>query len=700
MTQWIFNSDNCSCLAPEKQGILQLCPLCGYRQKTNSGSITQWIFKPAQCKCDVKHAPLEEQQLPKEDVIAASPYEFIGVAGTGGVGTVYKARSKKLNRTVAIKAINPSLSETFDAQRFEREARSISKLQHPNVLSIIDFGSMQDGRQYLVSEWIEGLSLAEYIKRHGVLSARTAEEVFCALLDGLSHAHTRHIIHRDIKPGNIMLGKTGLGWVVKLIDFGASKDTATDQSTTRIEDMAFSPYYVSPERVGGAACDARSDLYSLGCTMFEALTGRPPFTGKAMMVAMRHQSEAPPKLSDVSNAMEFPEYLEEFVSKLLAKNPAERFQNAQEAKAALEERARSGTGTTGPKGKLTAPLVVLTVVVVIIGVIVCVALAPQEQFFEKPLRTDNLNVLKNQKADELVDLGAKTITTPQRDTNFFDAPEWTEVVWEGGQRWKCPSFASDDDDLEKVAKKPEFSYISLNTEKRMFTSRGLLALCKQPHLRGLALAKTDLSPEQLDIVLSNAHDLEVLTIGENPQLTDTNLHKLAKLKKLRALDLYGGNFTDGCLVLISLVPSLEHLKIGKLERFTGAQLEFLAPLKKLMTLSLKDNVISGEGWKQLAALKQITLLNISGTNLNTNILQGLLGMRLERLSIANTDVTDKGFLTLKQMKTLRVLHAWGCGITAEAAHELARALPNCQIVMKELPEDHGDPLLAGPAKAR
>lgn len=659
ITQWIFNVDSCSCLTPQKQTVvLKLCPLCGCRQKASSGSITQWIFQSAECKCDAHHEPLEEVQLPDDDIIDGSPYEFIGVAGTGGVGAVYKAKSKKLAKEVAIKAINPLLDEAFDTHNFHREAKSISKLQHPNILSIIDFGSMTDGRPYLVTEWIEGCTLAQYIQRYGVLSFRAAEEVFLAVLDGLSHAHNRHIIHRDIKPGNIMLSRTNAGWTVKIIDFGTSKDTANDQSRTRIEDLAFSPFYVSPERISGSVVDQRADLYSLGCTMFEALTGRPPFTGKAMMVALRHQNEAPPALLDASQGTEFPKYLEQVVAKLLAKEPGKRFQNADEVKAAIRSRQVKEDRAPSHRMWLT-PVIVWASTACLFGAFMYFV------FFEPAIDAQRAVSETTQKKP----------ATSLPDSEFgpdMDA-EWIGLPWEGIM------WLSQTDGTSALDKIPDTTYYSfLNLRSHVLTADELRRLCTHKNLRGLSIPDTGLTPELLGIV-STAPSLEALYIGQNPKLDDSALKPLTEAKHLSILSLAEGKFTDKSFDTISQLNSLSFLKLDESKYITGSRLGMLRGIRGLEKLSLKNTKLSAAGWKELGSLRQLKVLHVGGTGLTDQTMRQLSHLKLERLDISNTAVTDQGLKALLQMKTLRFLYARECKLSPQAIENLKDAI-GCEII--------------------
>ncbi len=674
ITQWIFNVDNCSCLTPQKeQAVLKLCPVCGLRQHAHSGSITQWIFQSAQCKCDAQHDPLVEQQIPEDDIIAGSPYEFIGVAGTGGVGTVYKAKSKKLAKTVAIKAINPLLNEVFDNQRFEREAKSISKMLHPNILSIIDFGSMTDGRPYLVTEWIEGCTLAQYIERYGVLSVQAAEEVFCAVLDGLSHAHAKHIIHRDIKPGNIMLARTGSGWVVKIIDFGTSKDIANDQSTTRIEDLAFSPYYASPERISGTTVDHRADLYSLGCTMYETLTGRPPFTGLAMMVAMRHQSEPAPKLTDTSKGVDFPLYLEQIVARLLQKDPQRRFQTAQEVKQAV--RARKADVAVNKKW-FTPSLVWASTACAFFGFMYLAFLAPSDFFVDKEKSKP-----QTARLDQPDNRNSPAQTTP--DDQYFDFKQvevgkiengWMDFPWEG-ILWKDSIGFKSADAIRRILDTPAFAFINLRQFR--LTPGDLRKLCAHRNLRGLSIPDTGLTPELLDILVT-VPQLEALYIGQNPALTDDDIAKLTNLKKLSTLSLSHGNFSDKCLESIAKLPALRFLHLDRMIKITGSGLGVLKNVKDLEKLSLQDTKLSEAGWRELSSLKQVKFLSVSSSGLTDKTIDYVAQLPLERLDISKCQITDRGLNALMKMTTLKWLYTSKCPLSAASIENLKKSL-NCEV---------------------
>lgn len=274
----------------------------------------------------------------------AERYEILSVIGEGGMGVVYKARHLLMNRMVAIKTLHQHLaSNQKTTQRFKREATLISDLEHPNIITVYDFGVTPKGQPYLVLGYLEGRGLDEVIKSEGLLSQERAIKIFSQVCDGLAHAHARGIIHRDLKPSNIMLtdGEQGSD-MVKIVDFGIAKvlpESGKDPLyLTQAGETFGSPLYMSPEQCLGRHVDHRSDIYSMGCLMYECLTGMPPHLGESSFITFsKHVSELPqPFPADLG----IPAQLEAVVLKALAKEPEARQQSARELASELERAMR------------------------------------------------------------------------------------------------------------------------------------------------------------------------------------------------------------------------------------------------------------------------------------------------------------------------------------------------------------------------
>ena len=258
-------------------------------------------------------------------------YEILELIGSGGMANVYKARCHRLNRLVAIKILKSDLADNADfRRRFHDESQAVAQLSHANIVSVYDVSTNPD-REYIVMELIDGITLKQYMERRGRMDWRESLHFITQIMRGLSHAHSRGIIHRDIKPQNIMVLRDGS---VKVADFGIA--CLANQGQTLTQEALGSVHYISPEQARGDRIDARSDIYSAGVVLYEMLTGRLPFEGdSAVSVAIQHLSSVPLAPRDIDPSI--PEPLELICMKAMNSDPNKRYASADEMLADLEE---------------------------------------------------------------------------------------------------------------------------------------------------------------------------------------------------------------------------------------------------------------------------------------------------------------------------------------------------------------------------
>jgi serine/threonine-protein kinase len=274
-------------------------------------------------------------------------YELGEVLGYGGMAEVHRGLDTRLGRDVAVKVLRADLARDPQFQmRFRREAQNAAALNHPAIVAVYDTGEVQSEfgpLPYIVMEYVDGQTLREIVKTQGPMSQQRVIEVMADVCAALDFSHRHNIIHRDVKPANIMINLAG---AVKVMDFGIARALGEGQNVTQTAAVIGTAQYLSPEQARGEAVDARSDVYAAGCVLFELLTGDPPFTGDTpVAVAYQHVREEPRRPSEVNPSI--PSSLDAVVLKALSKNPLNRYQSAAEMRADLV-RVRNGQNPMAP----------------------------------------------------------------------------------------------------------------------------------------------------------------------------------------------------------------------------------------------------------------------------------------------------------------------------------------------------------------
>ena len=323
----------------------KVCPQCGH------------TFGPELRFCPTDGSALRAKTTSENLIgrVIGERYHIIDKLGEGGMGAVYLAEHIRMGRRCAIKVMNAMLLHDPDSvSRFSREAANASRINHPNVAAIYDFGETTDQIVFLAMEFVEGRSLAAALDGKRAVPERRAMEIACQVADALNAAHELGIVHRDLKPDNIMMTHSRAGKdLVKVVDFGIAKATGGGQQTvTRTGFIVGTPAYMSPEQILGDPLDGRSDLYSLGCILYEMLTGERAFAGPSGEVSIRRRlTEPPPRPRRVKRTLS--KSLDRIVTKAMDRSPDQRFQSANQLRDALAAAMNESPIRPGWRQRLT-----------------------------------------------------------------------------------------------------------------------------------------------------------------------------------------------------------------------------------------------------------------------------------------------------------------------------------------------------------
>ncbi len=589
-----------------------ICPTCGVRLPADMS------ICPNDKTVLLKGAPLGNK--------LTEQYEILGEIGSGGMGLIYKARHMALAQLVAIKMLQLNRLDAVGIERFAQEAKAVNLLDHPGIVHIRDYGLTEFNQPYMVLDYIEASTLEETIAFQGALSVHSSLDIFTQIADAIEHAHGRGILHRDLKPSNIMLVKVdGQGALVRIVDFGIAKiidnNDPLQAKLTKTGEVFGSPLYMSPEQALGSKVDQRSDIYSLGCVMFETLTGAPPFSGEsAIQIISKQMNAEAPTLKEGSLGNVFPANVEEIVRKALRKNPDERFQSMQELKEALliarsndkESIEKLSDEQIAVAKKIKVQSLLLKVALLaLFGIICLIALFSWQQL--------------------------------HADTSIGRAPE--------------PLSISDMDAIQSIKKagalgKNEVILIGNITDAALDAfdscSKTRVVVLKETLIKGPGLAHLIHLPiTQLDLLDSDLTDRGLKEIAhmdllkdlnlENTKVTDQGLSNLSSLKNLTDLHLDDDKVTAKGLHYLVSLPVLKDLTLNRVDCDWSAAFAELAQFPSLQVLSLKDTRISNDDLTALKNLKKLYTLNLDFT-----------------------EITDQGISNLSSQPTLRVLSLQGC----------------------------------------
>jgi serine/threonine-protein kinase len=682
-------------------------------------------FSPSEAR---EYAGLSESHtskyLPVGGTIADGKYKILRLIGHGAVGEVYQVQQVLLGRFFALKILDSVHASENAVRRFQVEARAASNLDHPNLVRAIDFGLIDGCRPYLVMDYIEGQTLAHLLKSSGALPVSEAISIFVPLCQAMDYAHASGIVHRDLKPSNIVLvspSTPGKRFIPKIVDFGIAKMELDAQALTQTGEVFGTPLYMSPEQCSGEKVSSRSDMYSLGCVLFETLTGAPPFCGaNALSTMMMHKSQLPPSLRDASLGQDIPEGLEQIVAKMLEKDPANRYSSCGEVAEALslchasqqESREEKIGQPTRPQSQRVRRMGAVTVIaaVLILGTLLFVLYALTASKPRQQPSTANSNGLTGQ-ATNAPEASGNAATYPVNTEKSNRAattggalvdhasaakippnpmlPDLFQMRTESGHQHE--KIEAEENGFKELVNRfcKENKQLDNNKQQTKFrvsddffsiSDQALEQLTECPWLTELNLAGCqNVTSDGVMKVVKNLPNLRMLTIDDT-NLGNELLEKLQKTYAKRPVLLQ----LSMCRTLINN-QGLLALKSGfNLHRLylsgndiSDAGLAGLVNLENLEALVLKScSNIGTTGAKDLAKMPRLKTLSLQDTRISNDVVSTLMKTNLVSLDLSDTDIDSAALRQLSHLHSLKELHIRNCpGISVAA---IARFRQECK----------------------
>jgi Leucine-rich repeat (LRR) protein len=657
----------------------------------------------------------QQAQLQEGEIVNGS-YRVLAKIAEGGMGAVYKVEHLAMKRLCALKTIGASDFESQNTkwQRFQQEAQTVSRLSHKSIVQVYDFGLTEGGTAYYIMDFIEGKTLLETVKAHGQLETSQALSIFIEVAYALAYAHSQSLVHRDIKPSNIMLvdnasGKKG--YAVKIVDFGLAKTIKEKKAdvgpgTSPETDLLTvgSPPYMSPEQFRNSEVDHRSDIYSFGCTLFEALTGVPPFVSEsALVLSMKHTTETAPSLKLASMGKDFPAELETIQRRLLAKDPQDRYPDmkvvGEKLQAVLDNIDQAshpeGTGkavagdNAGQKSGITfaaalndsqnitvtplpqaraARTVLLLAPLLLIPACFAVAVTMGLQVPNPMLKS----------ADTKPSVTSAVQPSPEstRESTKESAKESAEATANEPDRSGGATMI-DNGENGLYSKQPFSSIIvdSKGTRQRVFQFPAGINLGRlvdkdhQDSIGCLARGKVVFEASQRlrflpSITCTNSpryfrrfrpDDLNEIDLNKNTSVTSETLNYLDHLSKLGKICLFDSALDNDCILALDQLTGLTNLDISNTE-VSGAALARLKTLKKLEVIRVNQMVNVSPLISALQKSTALRNLHLDATELTKKDLEIIASIpNLEELSVSSTKIGLPGLEILSHCPKLKDL---------------------------------------------
>ncbi len=635
--------------------------------------------------------------------VIADRYEILSELGSGGFAIVYKVRDRMLNKEFALKMLKNEYASGEQLMRFQQEAKLVSKLNHPSISTVFHCGLTDDNQPFLIMEFHDGKTLLEIIESGGPIDVATAIDMFIQMCDGMAYSHDQSIIHRDLKTANMMIvSDGGKANRVKILDFGLGKMTSSSAGVLTRPGMALgSPAYMSPEHAHGKQLDERSDIYSLGCIMFEVLTGVTPIRGHSQVDTIIKQiSQSAPSLSSSAKGKvkEFPEQLEKIVAKALDKEPAKRFQSMRElreALAAVDLNAKKEMPTVAP-GALAKPAVVAIAALVLglTGWGTYVAFfAPVE--VEKPTAVSTPVPKKKAKdRDKSIVYEIVGKLGPEDDTESSGAAGDVAVhgggaaVHEGGAGDTASGGARSASKLGEtrdlapsVRSGSSNNPIESAVDSGLFWDKVMSDDWQEWRWEGgiVWMKKFGVSEEEL-IKASKDPKYRYISLYSEKSLSLKGLKAVCDSPYVRGIGLGNIDISPKMIELVGTAHNLEWLYLDRNLTLKDKDLKPLTQLKKLVFLSLARNAITDEALIYIGQIPSLRWLKLEGQPkvTGTGLKYLAHSKKLEAVFLAETYLKDDGWKALSHLKSLKGLSADRTNLN-DRRLELLKAMPLQQL---------------------
>ncbi len=692
MTAFLFKELRCTCRGPQNNPAAKAK---NYSRTQTSVRINQRRQLAKSRQAQLMNGSQIEVPIGPGTIIGGA-FQIERIIGQGGMGIVYLASHKNMQQRYALKVLAPNLVSEQYWMRFQAEAKTLASLKHPCMVSVYDLGIHQKSVFYYSMDYLEGRNLEDILAREGPQSIERTLEIFLAVLDGLTYAHRNGIIHRDIKPANIFIcSKSASGAVdVKILDFGIAKLIKADgqQELTSVGEIFGSPYYMSPEQCNGQDVDVRSDIYSVGCSIFETLSGLVPFEAdSAVEIALMHEEDKPPSVAEiVGNSLLKP--FDFVIAKCMAKIPNQRYQSAKELALDLE-RIRDGKSVAAelpaPKQLLETDLAdenqsktaikLIFAFICLAGISVGIFYVWQTFFvhdYSKILaahekaraneRAEALALERQAATSAAIDSGADSDSTKAKAFLKTNKANYSRMVEMNGRMQKAFYFPSDFS-LGTI-QFPDYRY--QNAQGRILLAQNcnslpllqanqivqefpeLLSFFGKDELQGIGLPTGNCSPELLNQI-GKLTSLKTLDLFDSEEVDFARLDRLTKLEDFTISLANPKSIAEfvGCKIL----PQLRKLEIRYCSN-ASTVLEKLTHSEKMKSLSLRSTPISDFDCKQIATIENLEELSLRSVQMTDHKLELLAAKNLRNLNITTCTGLTAGcrpaLLTMKNLNSL------------------------------------------------